>query len=273
MIYGYNAVAGSKLFELNRVEVNTKSDGLRKDVEETVRRAVGQSKLLDIDLEAIRKSVELLPRVRSATVARALPDAISVHVTERQPVVLARRESGQLVWVDDDGVEMGDISDFRSEGSKDGSGERAAIPPIAKGLSEGKRSSAAVADDRERIALYKEIEDGFKKEPNPVWGLLDEIDLTFIRDVNMRLANSPVTVHVGGQDFRNRFETAIQVLAAIKQGDSELLSRFRIQDPERLIENADNINFIDVARSDRIVLNFSSPGREKIAVKQETNKK
>ena len=52
----------------------------------------------------------------------------------------------------------------------------------------------------------------------------------------------------------------------LRQGDAELLGRFRIQDPERLISNADNIDFIDTSRSDRIVLNFSGKDR---SVRQE----
>ncbi|HWP41993.1 MAG TPA: hypothetical protein VNO14_02070, partial [Blastocatellia bacterium] len=158
-----------------------------------------------------------------------------------------------------DGVELGEISDIKPEAD-------AAVPPIARGFSEGIRSPAAIAEDRERIALYKQIESEFKAGPEPVWNLIDEIDLTTPRYVNMRLASPPVTIVVGGKDFRNRFDTAIKVLGAIRRGDSELLSRFRVQDPERLINNRDNIDFIDTSRADRIVLNFS--GRER-AVKQE----
>jgi hypothetical protein len=79
----------------------------------------------------------------------------------------------------------------------------------------------------------------------------------------MRLANPPVTVVVGSKDFRNRFDTALKVLGAIRRGDGELLGRFRVQDPDRLIQNADNIDFIDTSRADRIVLNFSTPAKEK----------
>ena len=56
--------------------------------------------------------------------------------------------------------------------------------------------------------------------------------------------------------------------ADVKRGDADLLSRFRVQDAERLIENANRISFIDAAREDRIVLSFSTPGTEK-TVRQE----
>ena len=126
-----------------------------------------------------------------------------------------------------------------------------------------------MAEDRERIAVFKQIERELREPPNPLWNLIDQIDLTFTRDVNLRLAHPPVMVHVGSRDFRKRFEKALQVLQAIRQGDSELPGRFRVQDVERLIQNADNINFIDAARSERIVVNFATPGAQK-TIRQET---
>ncbi|HSE98951.1 MAG TPA: FtsQ-type POTRA domain-containing protein [Blastocatellia bacterium] len=254
LIVAYNTVAGSPLFELRRIEISGIEPSLRAEVEQAARRAVGNSKLLDIDLQNVRQKVETIPRVRDARVARILPDALSIEVSARRPTVVVRRKSQAIVWLDEDGVELGEITDIKPEG--DG-----AIPPIASGFSEGARTPASVAEDRERIALYKQIEAEFKSGPEPVWNLIDEIDLTTLRYVSMRLASPPVTIVVGGKDFRNRFDTAIKVLGAIRRSDFEMLSRFRVQDPESLISNADNIDFIDTSRADRIVLNFS--GKEK----------
>ena len=261
MVVGYKALANSSLFEVRAIEVGNASPAVSQDVEQVVRRAVGQTKLLAVDLGMVRQKIEQLPRVGRATVSRVLPDSIHVRVEERKPTVLARRESGALVWFDADAVEMGEFSEFKA-------GEGHEIPPIAKGFSEETRSQAAISENRERIALYKQIEREFSEAPNPVWNLVDEVDLTFTKDVNLRMANPAVTVHIGSKDFRNRFETALQILGAIQRGDGDLLSRFRVADVERLIENADHINFIDAARPDRIVLNFATPGTQKV-VRQE----
>src|SRR4029077_13387477 len=131
------------------------------------------------------------------------------------------------------------------------------------------RSQSAMAEDRERIAVFKQIEREFREGSAPLWNLIDQIDLTFTRDVNLRLAHPPVLVHVGSTDFRKRFERALQVLQAVRQGDSELPNRFRVQYVERLIQNANNINFIDAARSERVVVNFATPGAQK-TVRQES---
>ena len=265
-IVGYNAMASSRLFQLRRVTVSDASPALRADVEQAVRRTVGQNRLLEVDLAVLRQKVEAVQRVRAATVARVLPDGVFVRVVERQPAVLVRRDSDSLVWLDEDAIEMGDFTDINIDPK---SGEAREVPPVAKGFAEGSRSQSAMAEDRERIAVFKQIEREFRESPNPLWNLIDQIDLTFTRDVNLRLAHPPVMIHVGSTDFRKRFEKALQVLRAIKQGDSELPGRFRVQDIERLIQNAENINFIDAARSERIVVNFATPGAQK-AVRQES---
>ena len=110
-IVAYNAMASSRLFQLRRITVSDASAPLRADVEQAVRRAVGQNRLLEIDLAILRQKVEAVPRVRAATVARVLPDGIFVRVVERQPVVLVRRESESLIWLDEDAIEMGDFTD------------------------------------------------------------------------------------------------------------------------------------------------------------------
>lgn len=268
VIVGYNALAGSELFLLKRVTISDAGADLQKDIEHVTRRTVGETRLMEVDLSALRRKIEAMPRVRSATVARVLPDGIFVRVEERRPVVLVRREAESLVWLDEDAVEVGEFSEVKLPGSGSSPGGATDIPPIAKGFAEGNRSQGALAEDRERIVIYKRIERELSEGPNPLWHLIDQIDLTFTKSVNMRLAHPSVLIHIGSTDFRKRFERALQVLQAVKQQDSESLSRFRVQDIDRLIQNADNISFIDAASGDRIVVNIASPGAK--AVRQET---
>jgi len=76
--------------------------------------------------------------------------------------------------------------------------------------------------------------------------------------VLFRSIRPPVLIHVGSREFRNRTETALKILDAVRRGDSEMLSRLRVQDSETLLHNANRITFIDAARSDRVVLNFAA---------------
>jgi cell division septal protein FtsQ len=269
---GYRALVGSRLFELHRVIVNDASPDLSAHIEQTVKRLVGETRLLNIDLAALKKKVEAVPRVRSAIVSRALPDAIFVRVTERKPAALVLRESGAIVWLDEEAVEMGEYNDFKAESATFEPGDGQTYPPIAKGFAEGTRSPAAIADDRERIAVYRRLEQDFSEGPPKLWNSIDHIDLSSTKDVNLEMAKSSVTIHVGSSDFRRRFERALQVLEAIKQGDVELLNRLKVQNIELLIANADNIAFMDAARPDRVVVTFAAPGAQK-AARQETSQK
>lgn len=271
LVLAYSALASSQLFLLHRVTISDAEPGLRADIEQIIRRTVGQTKLMDVDLSALRQKIETMPRVRGASVARLLPDGVYVKVVERQPAVLVHRDSEALVWLDEDAVEVGDFSDVKPlSNAKPGAATE--IPPIAKGFAEGNRSQGAIAEDRERIAIYKQMEREFSEEPNPVWNLIDQIDLTFPKSVSLRLASPPIQIHIGSTDFRKRFEKALQVLQAVKRGDSELPSRYRVPDIDRLIKNADNISFISAASNERIVVNIATPGAQK-TVRQEPKKK
>lgn len=253
VIVVYNKVTGSELFELHHVEVSGVSQQLQSEIEQTVKKTVGSTRLLEIDLAGIRQRIEAIPRIRSAWVIRALPDSIRVEAAERQATVLARRKSGNLAWLDSDAVEIGDLSSVKLS---------AGIPPVAKGFTEGPRTQRTVvddADDRERIAVYMQLEEEFSREPGSIWNLIDEIDLSVPKDVAIHLIRPPVLIHVGSREFRNRTETALKILDAIRRGDSEMLSRLRVQDSEELLRNANRIAFVDAARSDRVVLNFAAP--------------
>jgi hypothetical protein len=249
------------MFDLHRVAVSDASPALQAEVEQTVQRVVGQTKLLEINLPALKEKIEKIPLVRSASVARVLPDGLAVQVLERRPAVLVRRLSGQeekLLWLDDDAVEIGDFSSLAGSRGAEG----ADVPPIAKGFEDGNRSQAAINADRERIAVYKKLQTEFTEGATPLWNLIDEVDLRDVKDVNISLARPHVMIHIGSSDFRRRFEMALTIMQAAKSADADALRRLRTPEAkiDQLIQNANNFSFIDTARSDRIVVNFASPG-------------
>jgi hypothetical protein len=250
IVIAYNKVTGSQLFELHHVGITGVSQPLQSEIEQSVRKTIGSARLLEVDLAGLRQKIEAMPRVRSAWVMRTLPDSIRVEAAERQAAVLVRRQNGSLAWLDSDAVEIGDVSSVSLP---------AGIPPVVKGFSEGPRTPLAIAEDRERIAVYKQLEEEFSREPGAIWGQIDEIELLLPKDVDIHLIKPPVLVHVGSREFRNRTETALKILDAIRRGDVEMLSRLRVQDAETLLHNANRITFIDAARSDRVGLNFAAP--------------
>jgi hypothetical protein len=249
----YYWFTSTRVFELKGIEISEASQPVRADIEKLVRAAIGQTRLMDVDLAAIRQKIEALTRVREATVARILPDKVHINIVEREPAVLVRRNSGLLVWLDKDAVEIGEFTSRQNDRQK--------VPPTATGFAEGNLTSGAIAENRERVAIYKKIEKEFTSEDS-LWDLVDEIDLASPKYVNLQLLNSPVHVVLGNDDFKNRFKVALQVLQSVNERDAEQLSRLRIQDAERLIENAERINFLDASKPSHIVFAFSSPKTE-----------
>jgi hypothetical protein len=250
VIVAYNKITGSELFQLHHVEVSGVSPQLQSEIEQAVRKTVGTIHLLEIDLGTIRQKIEAIPRVRSAWVMRALPDTIRVEAAERQAVVLARRSSGELAWLDSDAIEIGDLTSVKLPSG---------IPPVAKGFSEGPRTQLAIADDHERLTVYKQLQEEFSLEPGSIWNLIDEVDLLLPKDVNIHLVRPPAVVHLGSREFRNRAENALKTADAIGRHDADMLRRLRVQDAETAAHNPNPVSFIDVARSDWIVLQFASP--------------
>lgn len=267
LFIAYKLFTNSRLFTVKQIEVAEASPALRTDVETLIRHAIGKTRLMEVDIESIRQQLVTLQMVREAWVARVLPDKIQVRIVERQPAVLVRRSSGALVWLDVDAIELGDFFDGKAAAAtKEGDLHQA--PPTAIGFNEGPNlSSNAIAENRERIAVYKKVEQELKAK-NSLWNLVDEVDLLNPNFVKVTLVTStvipaspvmvPVKVILGNEDIRSRFETALQILQAIKDQDTQALSRFRVEDAERLIEKADDIISIDASKHGRFVFRLSS---------------
>lgn len=101
VIYGYRYVRTSPHFRVSQVEVTGHSNVKVEDVLEIAGLQDGPS-LLDVDLDAIRASLEQHPWIRSAKVDRELPDRVTIALSEREPAALLAL--GSLYLVDKRGV-------------------------------------------------------------------------------------------------------------------------------------------------------------------------
>ncbi len=141
------------------------------------------------DLTALSNELSRLPGVRRAVVSRVLPDRLRVRVTERVPVAVVRTAAGHFVWVDDDGVALGEMKPddhmpafFIRGWNEDGTDE-------------------ARAENIERVKKYQEA----LREWDAA-GLserVSEITLIDVRDVRAQLAgeDSQIEVRLGGQEL------------------------------------------------------------------------
>jgi cell division protein FtsQ len=143
-----------------------------------------------LPLDEMRTRVEAIPWVKSATLTRAFPHRLVVHVVERQPVAFVNVDGG-VKLVDADGVilEKPDRANFAF--------------PMIEGL-----DAASDADDRRaRIAMYQTFMQQLSLEKASSGWIVSEVDLSDADDLKAVLiqGDESILVHFGHQDFAERF--------------------------------------------------------------------
>jgi cell division protein FtsQ len=160
--------------------------------------------LFALDLDGLRKSVELLPWVKTAIVRRVWPDRLMIQVTERVPIAFARiDDSTQLV--DEDGV----LLESKSEGL-------ASFDfPVLTGLESGFETEL-LARNRKRIDLYLRLIRDLDENHAGLSRDLSEVHLQDAGSVSIVLNDDTVLVHIGADHFQERFRRYIAMSREIK---------------------------------------------------------
>lgn len=197
---GYRAAASASFFEARSIDISGTSRVSADEIKTVVRRAVAGTGVWRADLTAISAELEKQPWVRTAVVSRVLPDGLRVRVTERVPRAIVRTGSGQLVWVDEDGVMLS-----RTQPTDE-------MPPFfIRGWDEAVTKDAR-AENRARMEKYLEM--------SHEWGMLglservSEVNLGDLHDVRAQLAgdDAQIEVRLGERNFGNRLKKALNVL-------------------------------------------------------------
>ncbi len=183
--------------------------------------------LFALDLDGLRKSVELLPWVRTATVRRIWPDRLMIQVTERVPIAFARiDDSTQLV--DEDGV----LLESKSEG----------LPnfdfPVLTGLESGFETEL-LARNRKRIELYRRLIRELDENGAGLSRDLSEVHLQDAGSVSIVLNDDTVLVHIGADHFQERFRRYLAMTREIKQ-KYRLLESVDLRFENQVVVNAAN---------------------------------
>ncbi|HEY2919035.1 MAG TPA: FtsQ-type POTRA domain-containing protein [Candidatus Binatia bacterium] len=231
LVIGYRAAASASLFQVRTVDVVGTSRTSAEEIEGLVRRAVSKTGVWRADLSVLSVELGRLPGVRRAVVTRVLPDRLRVRVTERVPVAVVRTSAGHFIWVDDEGVGLGEMKSTDQ------------MPPFfIRGWSEDGTTDAA-KDNVDRVKKYLEA----VREWQAI-GLAErvsEINLIDVHDVRAQLSgtDSQIEARLGSQDLGRRLKTALEVLDAYKQTPRGAF-----------------ITYVDL-QGDRVVLGFSSGGK------------
>src|SRR6266481_1636151 len=145
LIVGYRVAASASLFQVRSIDVTGTSRTSAEEIEGLTRRAVARTGVWRADLPAISAELERLPGVRRAVISRVLPDGLRVRITERLRLAVLRSSSGHLVWVDEEGVMLGETKPADH------------LPPFfIRGLTEDS-NDVARADNVARLQKYQEV--------------------------------------------------------------------------------------------------------------------
>ena len=228
---GYRAASSAALFQARAVDVVGTSRTSREEIESLVRRSVSRTGVWRADLSALSAELGRLPGVRRAVVTRVLPDGLRVRITERVPTAVVRTASGHFVWVDDDGVALGEMKTTDE------------MPPFfIRGWNEDGTNEAR-QENLERVKKYQEALREWQTAG--VVERVSEIGLFDVLDVRAQLAgkDSDIEVRLGSRELGRRLKEALGVLDEYKQ-----------------LPRGSSITYVDY-QSDRVVLGFNSGGK------------
>ncbi|HYW74607.1 MAG TPA: FtsQ-type POTRA domain-containing protein [Pyrinomonadaceae bacterium] len=228
LIVGYRLAAAAALFQVQTIDVSGTSRTSAEEIQGLTRRALSRSGVWRADLTGLSNELGRLPGVRRAVVTRVLPDRIRVRITERVPTAVVRTSSGHFVWVDDDGVMLGEmrpddhmpaffIRGWNEEGSDDARRENAG-----------------------RVQKYQELLKAW--DAAGLSPRVSEVTLSDLRDVRAQLAgaDSQIEVRLGAEDLSTRLQIALQALDTYKQ-----------------TPRGSSITYVDL-QTGRVVIGFSS---------------
>lgn len=228
LIIGYRVAASAALFQVNTIDVTGTTRTSAEEIESLTRRAVTRTGVWRADLNAISRELTRLPGVRRAVVSRVLPDGLRVRVTERVPVAVVRNAAGHFVWVDDEGVALGEMKP---------SDQMPAF--FIRGWNE-EGTEEARKENVDRVQKYLEL----ARE----WGAaglserVSEVTLIDVRDVRVQLAgkDSQIEIRLGSQEPGSRLKIALDALDVYKQ-----------------TPRGSSITYVDL-QTGRVVIGFSS---------------
>lgn len=240
-VMAYSKLSGVQFFVVKEIELQ----GAKRASREELLRDLAAYKargLWQLDLQAIRATVEKNPWVLEADVARVLPDALRVTVHEREPVAPWRNANNSIVWVDREGRSLGEL-DFNQTDK---------VPPIINGLAEGVSNELKTVN-RRRMEVYQQLLADLDQGSTKFSEAIDEVKLQEPQVVRVHLQKYNVDVLLGEADFRARLEKALKVLDAIERKDLSTLGFYKITDAERLVQS-NRISYLNVTHPERVAV-------------------
>ena len=184
--------------------------------------------LMRLDLDRLRRSLELIPWVKTVVVRRVLPDKLMIDIEEREPVAFARVAQGTLL-IDGEGILLENNPENLSQPDF----------PVILGMESG-YVPEVLRRNRERIALYQQLIRSLNRGGAGLSRDLSEVHLQDPGNVSVILNGDTVLVYLGRDGFQDKFR---RYLAASK----ELKKKYR------------NLDSVDLRYRDQVVIKTLDP--------------
>lgn len=197
---GLQSVTASKFFEIKAVDVRGAARASREDIARITSNAAERTGVWNADLDEIKAKVEKLPFVKTASVSRVLPDGLSVHIVERDPIAVIKLPGGNVL-VDNE-------SNILAKANAD----EPSLPVTITGWDESKTDKAA-KENLERVKIYQKMLTEWREV-----GLVSRVlsvDLADLRDPKAITEDggNPVTISVGRESFAQHLKNGVAAIA------------------------------------------------------------
>ena len=184
--------------------------------------------LMRLDLDRLRRSLELIPWVKTVVVRRVLPDKLMIDIEEREPVAFARVAQGTLL-IDGEGILLENNPENLSQPDF----------PVILGIESG-YVPEVLRRNRERIALYQQLMRSLNRGGAGLSRDLSEVHLQDPGNVSVILNGDTVLVYLGRDGLQEKFR---RYLASSK----ELKKKYR------------NLDSVDLRYRDQVVIKTLDP--------------
>jgi cell division protein FtsQ len=197
------AVLGAEALTVTRITVSGNERLSRGEVLALLEDVVGQS-MVAADLEGWKQRLLSSPWVADAALRRVLPGTLSVAISERAPIGIAR-VGDSLYLIDDRGLTIDEFGPNYADFDL----------PIIDGLAAPTQSGGLLIDES-RAALAARLLADLRSD-SALASRVSEIDVTDVRDAAVILKGDTALVRLGGERFAERLQSYLDLAPALRE--------------------------------------------------------
>lgn len=195
-------VLSAEALTITRITVDGNTRLSRGEVLALLEGVVGKS-MVSVDLDVWQTRLMSSPWVADAALRRVLPGTLSVAISEREPIGIARIHD-RLYLIDDRGMAIDEFGPNYAEFDL----------PIVDGLAGGPASGALVDETRAALAVRLLAE---LRSHAALAGRVSEIDVADGRDATVILKGDTALLRIGTERFAERLQSYVDLAPALRE--------------------------------------------------------